>query len=127
MSDWYFEGGGLLMSVATRDAYFMLARALTRASLPKELIVPMFPNDAEYISVQKVNYYRNDRQPRRCGELELWIPCIERGETGLQVYVLRISSAYEQRNSHYTIMSVSLLTHDAPSFPILITHEPQPI
>ena len=34
---WYFAGGGLLMSTSSRDAYFCLARALTRASLAAEL------------------------------------------------------------------------------------------
>ena len=46
------------MSTEARDAYFRLARALTRASLAGELSVPVFPRDAEEISVEKVNEYR---------------------------------------------------------------------
>jgi hypothetical protein len=50
MSEWYFGSGGLLLSVKARDAYFKLARALTRASLATALKVPKFPDDAEDIS-----------------------------------------------------------------------------
>jgi hypothetical protein len=60
MSHWYFGGGGLLMSVKTRNAYFRLARALTRASLAKELRVPTFPKDAEHISVQNLKHYQKE-------------------------------------------------------------------
>jgi hypothetical protein len=58
MSKWYFEGGGLLLSVEARDAYFRLARALTRASSAGSLRVPTFPRDAEAISVKKLDEYR---------------------------------------------------------------------
>ena len=58
MTAWYFGGGGLLLTVEARDAYFRLARALTLASLAKKLRVPMFPKDAKDISVEKVKEYR---------------------------------------------------------------------
>src|SRR5882724_8931486 len=58
MSVWYFGGGGLLLSVKARDAYFALARAVTRASLAEKLKVPVFPRDAEDISGKKVDEYR---------------------------------------------------------------------
>lgn len=58
MRAWYFAGGGLILSTEARDAYFQLARALTRASLAAELSVPVFPRDAGEISVEKVNKYR---------------------------------------------------------------------
>lgn len=58
ISKWYFGGGGLLLSVDARDAYFRLARALTRASAVEELRVPIFPMDAEEISQEKVSEYR---------------------------------------------------------------------
>ena len=32
LSRWYFSGGGLLLSIEARNAYFKLARALTRAA-----------------------------------------------------------------------------------------------
>ena len=58
MSKWYFDAGGLLLSVEARDAYFKLARALTRASSAKALWVPTFPRDAGDISNENVNEYR---------------------------------------------------------------------
>ena len=57
ISDWYFASGGLLMSNKTRDAYFVLARALTRASLAPELKVPSFPADADQISADRIREY----------------------------------------------------------------------
>lgn len=57
MSKWYFEGGGLLMSTETRDAYFRLARALTRASRAPDLKVPSFPANAVDISKEKIETY----------------------------------------------------------------------
>lgn len=60
MSEWYFVVGGLLLSVEARDAYFALARALTRASLAEDLRVPAFPRDAEDISVGKLDKYRKE-------------------------------------------------------------------
>jgi hypothetical protein len=57
MSKWYFEGGGLLMSVEAR-AYFRLARALTRASVAEGLSVPTFPRDADAVSREKIRKYR---------------------------------------------------------------------
>ena len=58
MSSWYFTAGGLLLSVKARDAYFRLARALTRASLAEELRMPNFPSDANHISKNKIDDYR---------------------------------------------------------------------
>jgi len=58
MSKWYFGGGGLILSTEAREAYFKLARALTRASLAESLKVPVFPRDAESISVEKLKAYR---------------------------------------------------------------------
>lgn len=60
MSKWYFDGGGLLLGRATRDAYFRFARALTRASQAKDLKVPHFPDDAEDISREMVAKYRTE-------------------------------------------------------------------
>jgi len=60
MSEWYFQGGGLLMSVESRDAYFQLARALARTSLTEELRVPTFPEDAVNISSEKLDEYRRE-------------------------------------------------------------------
>lgn len=57
MSRWYFDGGGLLLSVPARDAYFTLARALTRASFATELRVPNFRQDALLISREKMDEY----------------------------------------------------------------------
>ena len=59
MSQWYFDGGGLLMSIKSRDTYFKLARALTRASIAETLNVPNFPRDAGDISLEKLNTYRS--------------------------------------------------------------------
>jgi hypothetical protein len=59
MRVWYFTDGGLILSKEARDAYFHLARELTRASsFKEELSVPLFPRDAEKISKEKVDCYR---------------------------------------------------------------------
>jgi hypothetical protein len=60
MSRWYFAGGGLLMSVEARDAYFRFARALTRASMASRLNVPVFPGDANEVSFEKIGMYRTE-------------------------------------------------------------------
>jgi len=60
MSTWYFGGGGLLLSAAARDAYFRLARALTRASLSANLNVPTFPDDAAEVSLESIDAFRQD-------------------------------------------------------------------
>ena len=57
MRAWYFAGGGLILSTEARDAYFRLARALTRASLAAELRVPEFPRDAAEISAENIDRY----------------------------------------------------------------------
>ena len=58
MSRWYFSGGGLLLSRQSRDAYFKLTRALTKASRAAEIRAPRFPDDAEDISVDLLRAYR---------------------------------------------------------------------
>jgi hypothetical protein len=68
---WYFEGGGLLMSTTARDAYFVLARALTRASLAERLSVPEFPKHADDISVHAVDQYR--RELAGLDDVEEWV------------------------------------------------------
>lgn len=55
---WYFEGGGVFLSTKARDAYFRFMKALTRASLAKELNVPVFPEDAEKISAENVDNFK---------------------------------------------------------------------
>lgn len=60
MSQWYYAGGGLLLSHTARDAYFKLARALTLASYASELRVPRVPDDMKEISKEKVDKYRKD-------------------------------------------------------------------
>lgn len=60
MSEWYFDGGGLLLSTEARDAYFRLTRALTHASFASGLRVPKFPDDAEDISKEKVDEYARE-------------------------------------------------------------------
>jgi hypothetical protein len=72
MSEWYFREGGLLLSEEARDAYFRLARALTRASGAIDLCMPAFPKDAEKISAATLKHYRDtlaiDDQP----DVERW-------------------------------------------------------
>lgn len=58
MSRWYFSDGGLLLSEQSREAYFRLARALTRAARAPDLAAPAFPADAEEISVERLRGYR---------------------------------------------------------------------
>jgi hypothetical protein len=60
MSDWYFTHGGLLLSEASRPAYFLFARALTRASMADRINAPSFPKDADAISNVRLGHYRND-------------------------------------------------------------------
>ncbi len=74
ISGWYFDGGGLLMSESARDAYFKLARALTRASLAGRLAVPVRPRDAGDLSLESSKEYR--RQLEQAGlnlnDVEAW-------------------------------------------------------
>jgi hypothetical protein len=75
MSAWYFQGGGLLLSVESRDAYFKLARALTCASLAnKDLRVPTFPADAEDVSKEKFDDYRKKLRAKKINldDVENW-------------------------------------------------------
>ena len=72
MRGWYFGGGGLLMSTEARDAYFALARALTRASLTEDLRVPLFPKDADHISVEAVDRYRRELTSLDLQNVEKW-------------------------------------------------------
>ena len=74
MSSWYFTGGGLLLSVEARDAYFRLARALTRAYLAEELRVPTFPTDAADIGVETVRDYQDELAARglNLNDVESW-------------------------------------------------------
>jgi len=73
MSKWYFAGGGLLLSVEARDAYFALARALTRASLAEDLKVPTFPRHAGDISVDKLKEYRTElAREHNLDDVENW-------------------------------------------------------
>jgi hypothetical protein len=73
MSDWYFGDGGLLLSTDARDAYFTLARALTRASLAEELRVPLFPRDAALVSAAQLDDYRCQLARRYdLDNVELW-------------------------------------------------------
>jgi hypothetical protein len=64
VSKWYFSGGGLLLSEHSRTAYFALMRALTRASLAREISAPTFPDDADAISLQKMDAYRDELSRR---------------------------------------------------------------
>ena len=58
MTEWYFGGGGLIMSNDTRNAYLDLARALTRAfKSEEELRAPVFPRDSAEVSVEKMKDY----------------------------------------------------------------------
>jgi len=58
LSTWYFQHGGLLLTKESRDAYFLLAMALTKASKADPLCVPRFPNDAEVLNKEKIGEYR---------------------------------------------------------------------
>ena len=58
MSEWYFNTGGLLLSSKSRDAYFLLTRALTRAPEGISLGAPVFPRDADKIDDKQVREYR---------------------------------------------------------------------
>jgi hypothetical protein len=84
MSQWYFGGGGLLLSVEARDAYFRLATALTRASLAENLKVPVFFQDAEYISVEKLKEYRKKLAKKyKLDDVENWQFGDSDSETGI--------------------------------------------
>ena len=76
MSLWYFRKGGLLLSEDSRPAYFLLARALTRASLAGRLNAPLFPRDAGAISSKNLDRYRYELGfPKAADEayVEQWI------------------------------------------------------
>jgi hypothetical protein len=57
ISKWFFESG-LLLSAEARDAYFRLARALTRASSVDDLCVPKSPDDVKKQTQESVKAYR---------------------------------------------------------------------
>jgi len=72
MRVWYFKGGGLLMSTEVRNAYFTLARALTRASLAKRLSVPLLPKDADNISEKTIKDYRDELKTLGLDDVKNW-------------------------------------------------------
>ena len=80
MSEWYFEHGGLLLSIRARAAYFRLARALTLAAREKTLKVPTFPDDAKDISVERLSEY--ERKIRDMQKESLNLDDVENWEFG---------------------------------------------
>ena len=72
MRVWYFKGGGLLMSTEARNAYFTLARALTRASLAERLSAPRFPKDADRISDETIEDYRDELKALGLDDVKKW-------------------------------------------------------
>ena len=72
MSKWYFEDGGLLLSDESRDAYFALARALTRASKARMLWAPAFPDDAGQITGHTLDEFRKELQIEDPPSVETW-------------------------------------------------------
>jgi hypothetical protein len=121
MSQWYFARGGLLLSQDARDAYERLARALERASLSKiSLKVPEFPVDADRITSEKLNEYREKLSKRSdqsdLDEVEKWTfggPTLEKEEphSAFKDYVFlhRLSSALR------TALSKDLRSRRRPS------------
>ncbi len=118
MSQWYFARGGLLLSEDARDAYERLARALERASLSKiSLKVPAFPVDADRITSEKLNDYREKLSDQwDLDEVEKWTfggPTLENEEpySAFKDYVFlqRLSSALR------TALSKDLRSRRRPS------------
>lgn len=68
---WYFQQGGLLMTKESRQAYFALGRALTRAARADRLAAPHFPADSLRVSVELVDQYR-DTLGTRLDDVEGW-------------------------------------------------------
>ncbi|MBD1853168.1 hypothetical protein H6F87_24810 [Cyanobacteria bacterium FACHB-502] len=89
MSKWYFEDGGLFLSKEAQDAYFKLARALTRASLAGDLRVPTFTQDAQDISKEKVDEYRKALDPNELDKIEMWNFGITGSESNSPAYRFR--------------------------------------
>jgi hypothetical protein len=59
LSSWYFSAGGLLMTEASRDAYFTLMEALRRAvTAPGELAVQTVGQHPQRISLTLITAYR---------------------------------------------------------------------
>ena len=59
LSSWYFSTGGLLMTEASRDAYFTLMEALRRAvTASGELAVQTVGQHAQRISLTLIGAYR---------------------------------------------------------------------
>jgi len=86
MRAWYFKGGGLLMSTEARDAYFALARALTRAWFAQTLRVPVFPDNALEISVVTVDEYRSELSGVNLDDVEKWTFGASELESGNPAY-----------------------------------------
>lgn len=72
LRSWYFQHGGLLMTVDSRDAYFALARALTLGAGAESLAAPVFPTDAAQVSKELVDAYRQALAPLRLRDVEAW-------------------------------------------------------
>ena len=73
MRNWYLdEGGGLLLSAQTRDAYFLLARALTRACAVQGSL--RFPKRGAWLEVsqEKVQKYGKELRLPKATRLRKW-------------------------------------------------------
>ena len=72
LSWWYFKEGGLLLSSRSRDAYFLLARALTNASMVagKPLNARSFASERGNISSQKMKDYQTKLGLPECPTIE---------------------------------------------------------
>jgi hypothetical protein len=60
MRTWYLEGGGLLLSEEARDAYFLLARALTRACAAQGKL--RFPESGDWLEVSREKLRRYEKE-----------------------------------------------------------------
>lgn len=117
LSRWYFDGGGLLMSNEARDAYFRLARGLTRASAAHEISAPKFPMDAEKISLEQLDKYREHLAARsKLDDIESWTfggPAPETASPDLRfkdyIFLQRLSGALR------TALSEDLRSRRRPS------------
>jgi hypothetical protein len=74
MSQWYFDGGGLLMSTESRDLYFLLALAITRAASVKGdgLRVPTYSDYRTVVDSYSITELKKGLQIPRDMEGRYW-------------------------------------------------------
>ena len=81
MREWYYGGGGILLSQEALKAYFRLARALTLACYKTELKTPDFAkeSDVKLIFPENIDKYRSELNFTKSRNDCRWTSWLRRG------------------------------------------------